>query len=439
MKSIRKRFSDLLPVIGCVVSLLYSGLVISDTVVRSPTGDRFIDDSYFGMHVRWGATTYYWPEARFRSWRIITSETTWYALEKEKGLWRFDALDRAVARAETQSVEVLYTLGYPPKRAVAARYQEVWNPGIALPPQDLQEWEDYVRRIVERYKGRIKYYELMNEPHFSEVDKPHSKVDFPAATMVEMARIASRVIKKTDPEAKLISMSPSGLSTGVRRVDAFLKAGGGKYIDAVGFHFYTGRHGPEKIPELVSELRTTLANNGLPHISIWNTEAGFFIDSPDKPRGTWVVPEHETLYSAQQGSAMVSRALILGAATGLSRYYWYSWDIPTMALTEGKGIAIAPAGHAYIRTERWLRGSTISECRTADKKLWICNLSRGERRARLVWNTSGEREWMVPTEWQAKKSITLLGIETDFSFAPSIRLNEAPVLILSDHQAWGTP
>jgi len=411
------------------------GFVTADTVVSDLSGPRSVPEEYFGMHVRWGATTLYWPKARFHSWRVITTETTWSNLESRKGVWLFGPLDTAVATAESRGVEVLYTLGYAPQWAIDRKFIGDWNPGHALPPQDLADWESYVRTVVQRYKGRIKNYELMNEPHFTEMDGRYSKRDFPVATMVEMARIASRIIKEHDPGARLVSMSPSGAYNGIRRVEAFLKAGGGKYVDAVGFHFYEKT--PEDIPKLARALRRVMANYGLAHLPVWNTESGFYIAASDIPPGR--VSASETLFTPTQGGAVVSRALTLGAAAGLRRFYWYSWDIPTMALTEGKGRTIAPAGNAYIKTERWLRGATINECRTADDKLWICSLSRGERKARLVWNTTEARVLRVPPQWQARQFETLLGGVVNVDHNGRVRVDEAPLLIVSDDQAWGTP
>lgn len=415
---------------------LFSHYVLAGEVVHDPAGSQPIQATYFNMHVRWGATTLHWPIARFHSWRVITTETTWYSLEPEKGVWKFDALDRAIARAQDKNVEVLYTLGYPARWAADTGLLREWNPGYALPPRNLADWEEYVRRVAGRYKGRIKYYELMNEPHFTEVDGGwRSTRDFPVATMVEMARIASRVIKQMDSEAKLVSMSPSGLLNGVRRVDAFLKAGGGKYIDVVGFHFYSNN--PEQIAELVAELRKVIASYEQSHLEIWNTESGFYIDGPDKPHGTGRKQGNETLYSPELGAAAVSRALTLGAAAGLRRFYWYSWDIPTLALAYGRGKDINAAGRAYIKTERWLRGATIKECRTADDKLWICTLSRSARQARLVWNTAGPLDWKVPTQWQARQYETLLGDAKVVDFLRQFQVSEFPVLVVSDRQPWG--
>lgn len=427
-----------LSVLATLLAVLLSRPGLAATGVRDPSGPQPIAETYFNMHILWGTTTLYWPQVRFHSWRVITGDTHWFSLEPERGVWKFGALDNAISRAEAKGAEVLFTLGYPARWAADRRHVEDWTRGHALAPDNLTDWEIYLRQVVGRYKGRIKYYELMNEPHFTEVDgRWRSKRDFPVATMVEMAQIASRVIKEVDPDAKLVSMSPSGMHDGVKRVDAFLRAGGGKYIDVLGFHFYA--KGPENIPGLVNALRRVLRSNGYAHLPIWNTESGFYIDGPDKPHGKATRPPHHPLYSPELGAAVVSRALTLGAASGLKRFYWYSWDIPTMALAYGRGRDINLAGRAYIKTERWLRGATINDCRTADDKLWICSLSRGTRQARLVWNTTGPLEWEVPAQWQVRQFEQLLGQSRSVTSLGTLHVNESPTLIVSDEQAWGAP
>lgn len=408
----------------------------AESVVRDLSGSQPIPEAFFNMHVRWGATAQHWPVAPFHSWRVITGETAWYSLEPERGKWTFEALDHVVKRAEANDVEVLYTLGYPPRWATDTGLLREWNPGHALPPRDMTDWENYLRQVVGRYKGRIKYYELMNEPHFTEVDgRWRSTRDFPVARMVEMARTAQRVLREIDPEARLVSMSPSGGLGGVRRVEAFLKAGGGQYVDVLGFHFYAPR--PEEIPALVTALRKVMTEAGQTRLPIWNTESGFYIDGPDRPHGKGSRPEHQPLYTPELGAAMVSRALTLAAAAGLRRFYWYSWDIPTMALAYDRGKDINAAGRAYIKTRQWLRGATIKECRTADDKLWVCEMTRGERRARIVWNTTGARTWTVPGQWQARGYETLSGGSAGIGPTRHIPMGEAPVLIVSDDRKWG--
>lgn len=88
-------------------------------------------------------------------------------------------------------------------------------------------------------------------------------------------------------------------------------------------------------------------------------------------------------------------------------------------------------------TPHWLRGATLSECRTQNDKLWICTLERGTRQARLVWNTTGRIDWTVPAQWQARQYETLMGGARAVPSLTRLQVDESPVLIVSDDQAWG--
>lgn len=427
-------------VLGLMVLLVFAMSASAQTLVVNSSGARAIPNSYFGMHVRWGATTYYWPDAHFYGWRVIADETSWYGLEPQKGVWKFYYLDNAVARAQARGVEVMLTLGQTPAWASARPLENDPNGlGASAEPRDLADWESYIRTIVSRYKGKIKYYELWNEPRFLEVDpyRPAAGFTGSAKKMVEMGVIAKRVLNELDPEAKLVSPAADSGLPGLKRLKAWLDAGGGKVSDVIAYHIYVTP--PEKIPGVVRALRNLVNQYGLTEVEIWNTESGFIIENPDKKAEVTGSEVFGEVLTVEKGAAYVSRSLVLGAASGLDRFYWYSWDIPTMALAEGKGKVIAPTGNAYIKTERWLRGATINECRTEDEKLWICTLERGARKARLVWNTTGAHTWKVPAKWGAQKYETLLGGLPNFVQNGQIVVDEAPLLIVSDDQAWGTP
>ena len=400
-------------------------------------GPRQINNSFFGMHIRWGASTTRWPYTPVYSWRVITEETAWEGLEPRKGEWHFDKLDQAVAQAEMHGTEVLLTLGYPAPWAALDPELARKNMGAAQSPRNMADWENYVRTVAMRYKGRIKYYELMNEPLFSEIDNNNilDKRYFPVAQMVEMARIAKSVIGQADPDARIVSMSPSGNVFGIKRIDAFLGAGGGKYIDVMGFHYYTET--AEDIPVLVAETRKVMKRHGLGDMPLWNTEAGFYILDPNTPYRK-LTAEESPAYDMIQGSAMVARSLILGAAAGLDRNYYYSWDIPSMSLTSNKGEAINDAGLAYITTVRWLRMATIEGCQSEDKRLWKCNLTRAGRKAQILWNTSGEVNVKLPQEWHAVGYENIKGLYVDLAGAKTLTVGQSPVLIRSEKLVWSS-
>lgn len=403
-------------------------------IAQDLAGPRQINSDFFGMHIRWGALTTPWPFNPVYSWRVITEETAWEGLEPRKGEWHFEKLDQAIAKAEMHGTEVLLTLGYPPPWAALDPEMAIKNMGAAQCPRDMADWENYVRTVVFRYKGRIKYYELMNEPLFTEIDSGvMDKRYFPVVKMVEMARIAKNEIGQVDSNAKIVSMSPSGNIFGIKRIEAFLKAGGGKYIDVVGFHYYTDT--AEDIPYLVAETRKVMLRHGLEKMPLWNTESGFYIFDPKTPSRK-LAPGESPAYNMDQGAAMVSRSLILGAASGLDRNYYYSWDIPEMSLTSNKGATINDAGLAYTTTVRWLRMATLEGCQSENNQLWTCTLSRGDRKARILWNTSGETHVKLPEAWHAVGYENTKGIYVDLAAAKTLNVGVSPVLLRSEKLAW---
>lgn len=407
--------------------------------IENPRPSMPIPNSYFGMHLRYGANTVNWPSQKFYSWRVITPETEWRGLEPQKGQWQFSALDNAVYRANFRNMEMILTLGQTPQWA-SARPQEIVpnGPGASAEPADIRDWENYIRTIATRYKGRIKYYELWNEPRFLEVDPYRAVAGFTgsARKMVEMGRVAKRILSEVDPDARLISPSTDSGLQGIKRLEAWLAAGGGDVSDVIGYHIYVTP--PEKIPEVAAELRKVVNKYGLQSTEIWNTESGFLLESADKKVIADGYEVFAEVLSVQKTAAYVARSIILGAVSGLDRFYWYSWDVPGMALTNGRGKTVTQAGEAYLNTVKWIRGATLPKCSSVDNSIWVCDLARGGRVAHIAWNTGTERAWDVPAAWRAIRLEELNGSASTLQTRQTVTLGEAPVLLLSDGLPWGT-
>ena len=62
--------------------------------------------------------------------------------------------------------EIIYTMGMPAKWA--ALYPDKKSPYseeiTCSPPSHIELWRRYVRVLGNRYKGKIKYWEIWNEP-----------------------------------------------------------------------------------------------------------------------------------------------------------------------------------------------------------------------------------------------------------------------------------
>jgi hypothetical protein len=79
--------------------------------------------------------------------------------EPYRSAW--DKYDHIVALAEQAGLEIVPRLSNPPAWTRAGGDAR----GTFAPPDDLADWGDYVYTVVSRYRGRIHYYQLWNEPN----------------------------------------------------------------------------------------------------------------------------------------------------------------------------------------------------------------------------------------------------------------------------------
>jgi len=79
--------------------------------------------------------------------------------EPYRSAW--DKYDHIVALAEQVGLEIVPRLSNPPAWTRADGDAR----GTFAPPDNLADWGDYVYAVVSRYRGRIHYYQLWNEPN----------------------------------------------------------------------------------------------------------------------------------------------------------------------------------------------------------------------------------------------------------------------------------
>jgi hypothetical protein len=155
------------------------------------------------------------PEKRERSMQMIAEagfhwlrqEFPWEDIEiSAKGdfwdhKWDKDAwekYDHIVDLAEQYGLEVVPRLSNPPAWTRAAGDEA----GTYAPPDDLTDWGDYVYTVVSRYKGRIHYYQLWNEPNIYP-EWGEQPVDPEGYTQLLCEGYARA--KQADPDAVIIS------------------------------------------------------------------------------------------------------------------------------------------------------------------------------------------------------------------------------------------
>ncbi|MFO7697339.1 MAG: cellulase family glycosylhydrolase [Anaerolineae bacterium] len=200
----------------------------------------------------------------------------------DRSAW--EKYDRIVDLAEQNNLQIIARLDNPPAWSRSVGNAEGWT---MAPPDDFEDYGDFVHAVVSRYRGRIHYYQIWNEPNIYPEwgDQP---VD-PEA-YVELLKVAYARAKEADPEcvviaaglAQTIEMGPRNLSDLVF-LERMYAAGARGHFDAMGamvYGLWTGPLDRRTSPDRtnfgrVQLLREIMVRNDDADLPIWATEVGW--------------------------------------------------------------------------------------------------------------------------------------------------------------------
>ncbi|MDD3469059.1 MAG: beta-galactosidase [Thermoguttaceae bacterium] len=192
--------------------------------------------------------------------RWVRADFSWSGVEGPQGNWHFDHLDRAVDEALASGVTILPILDYD-----VAWARPAWK--------NLDAWRDYVTRTVTRYKDRLRYWEVWNEPNL----KGFWQDDPSGANYAILLKETYKIIKEIDPELVVVYGGLAGVPMGY--FEDSLKAGAGEAFDVMNIHPYRG--GMMSMPltnQFVNELcevKSLMAKYGVGDKPLWITEIGW--------------------------------------------------------------------------------------------------------------------------------------------------------------------
>lgn len=382
---------------------------------------------YWGLHIHRAGSLETWPADGFGSWRLWDAHVNWADLEPRRGEWRFDALDRYVDLARQRNVEILLPLGMSPSWA-SARPGEAssYGAGATAEPTDLQHWRDYVTTVARRYQGRVRHYEIWNEPNVKSLKSFYTGS---VASMVELAREAFTALKAIDPAIVVVSPAVTRRG-GIPWLEEYLRGGGAEYADVIGFHFYVAPAAPEAMVPLVREVQRVLRRHGV-NKPLWNTESGWKIESRQASVAT---RNKQGLYSRvtgeEEAAAFVARSYVLSWSLGVGRLYWYAWDNYLMGLVEPDARTVKPAGRAYEGVQRWLSGAEIRRCEVDQGQTWGCHITRGSGyEAWIVWNPEKRMELAIPDAWKIRRVRELAGGERMVAAGERVAISPLPIML----------
>jgi len=413
--------------LGAVGSWKSPSIVLAESL--SPPGNQ-IPAGYFGLHIHRSLSGTPWPPVKFGTWRLWDTYTAWPWLEPKKGEWHFEGLDKIIGLAERHDVEIVLVLGLSPTWASARATEKCsYAPGFAAEPGNIGDWKNYVRMVATRYKGRIHYYEMWNEPNLK---------GFYTGTMtklLELVKEARKVLKEVDPTVFVISPSAKNGMKGVVWLQEFLSRGGGDYVDIIGHHFYVSPGPPEDVIPLVIRVKEIMGKHKLVDKPLWNTEAGWFIENKDttvKAEGTGF---RGKVLTEEEATAYLARSYILNWAGGVTRFFWYAWDNRLMGLTEADGKALKRPATAYGAVYDWLAGARMTACSSGRNGTWTCELVRDEGyRGWVMWNPDGKRSVSLPEEWEVKQVRDLKGGKSKLSGEGTVEIGPTPILLENQRQ-----
>lgn len=113
----------------------------------------------------------------------------WRGFEPQKGQWKWEDGDRLVKSATQHRLQINAILMGSPPGAKAVH---------AFPMEQLDEWSEYVSKVVGHYKNDIRYWEVWNEGNGGFNDGKHLTADY-----ARLAVATYDAAKKADPQARV--------------------------------------------------------------------------------------------------------------------------------------------------------------------------------------------------------------------------------------------
>ena len=196
--------------------------------------------------------------------RMVRIQSGWARTEKEEGVYDFAWLDGIVDALVSRGMEPWICLCYGnPVYTIGASdaFSAVGRPPVGE-EKAMSAWLRYCRKTAERYRGRVRKYEIWNEPEWlwPGGSDPVSYGRFAAET--------AKALKDLDPSLYVIAGALTNLDP--EYAGKMLAEGEKGLFDAVTYHRYSAF--PETLLEEVPRFRETLGRFGIPDLI--NGESG---------------------------------------------------------------------------------------------------------------------------------------------------------------------
>ncbi|HBY95780.1 MAG TPA: hypothetical protein DEP84_17800, partial [Chloroflexi bacterium] len=320
--------------------------------------------------------------------RVNRFQLNWWDVEPSPGQRNFDLTATAVETMASAGLEVTLLLTAPP--TWARRTGSSWVPaGLDRPWNDpANPWGAFVNATVSRFKGRVHYYEIYNEPDTDQFwDGSPEEYALLLATAYRAARAA-------DPGTQIIMAGmahwshPQFAEQVLHALRQLPDAAANNYFfDVAAWHWYSRA---DQLYGRVLWARDLLIRYGMGTKPIWINETNIPVwgagAGPQQP--TWGFGS-----TAEQAAFMV-QAFTNAFAAGAERVFVFrlrdNGMDETFGLMRDDGTP-RPAYQAYTTAARWLAGARfVAREVRGDVVLTIFRRSPDEK-ITIAWTTGDQR------------------------------------------------
>lgn len=210
----------------------------------------------------------------------------WSAIETSKGVYNWSYSDTWVNSWFGIGKGLIAELGHTPDWANATMTTGLGNKS----PTNMADFASWVTVLGNRYKNKVRYWFVRNEPIFNGTTQEYIDT---ASKYAEMTRIASQILKSIDINNKILGCEMSTLAQGSSVFTQFANADasgydagfgngtgttGKNWIDIVSTHTYPSAQTDGNLAVELNNIadwatfKTTLSTLGLSSLPIWASE-----------------------------------------------------------------------------------------------------------------------------------------------------------------------
>jgi len=350
-------------------------------------------------------------------------EFVWGSIEPEKGFFKWSAYDKSTDMLSSSGISILGVLDYSAPWATEDPYRD----GADKYMPNITDWQSYVGKVVDRYKSKVRYWQIWNEPNVATFFKPEPN----ASQYLEILKSAYEIIKKEDSSAQVVVAGTSGVDAGYLR--ELERLGAADYFDILAVHPYSfDFYSPPESGFLDDMKNAERLAEELGNKPIWLTEFG------------WPTDDKNGLNEDLQAKYLTRTYLLSYQFSDVKKLFWYDLrndgndkeDRENNFGLINKDYTKKESYYAYKNLISVLNGSQfISASINNENGFLNFYFIKGDSKIRVVWNVKKESTVILDDSLGNLKVLDLIGngvIPQYKNKSISINVSDSPIFIIED-------